>query len=191
MFSETPTRIYLQKTRNISVEIPPLTIRHHLGAPHPYENGLHHAMVCRVWKWDENSLCGVHITYLNAEGTKADFTPNKIMRGKIKGAGVWFGDPTDKLNIAEGVETALSVFEMTGVATVAALSTSNMAALVLPETVKHVTIAADHDVPGMKAAQAAATNFIQLGLKTQITVPPNKGDDWNDILQRQAGRCAA
>jgi len=148
-------------------------------------------MVCKVWQWGEQSLCGVHITYLNNDGTKADLNPNKIMRGRIKGAGIWFGKPNDKLNIAEGIETALSVWEMTDIPTVAILSTGNMAALILPNTVRRITIAANHDTPGIKAAQAAAIKFIKLGIKTQIKIPPTKGDDFNDVLQQQTLRSAA
>lgn len=190
MFDETPTKIYLTIERGISINIPEV-IRHHPGVSHPYENGLHQAMICKVWKWDKGTLCAVHITFLNANGTKANPSPNKIMRGRIKGAGVWLGEPMDRLNIAEGVETALSVFELTGVPTVAALSTSNMSALILPKTVTSVVIAADHDTPGLKAAQKAAAKFIEQGIKTRITVPPEKGSDWNDVLQMQAKRSAA
>lgn len=188
---ETPTTVYLRKTRCISVEIPPQVIRHHPAMWHPDTLGSFPAMLCEVWNWDEGTLSGIHATYLKPDGTKADLSPGKIMRGCIKGAGVWLGKPAGMLNVCEGVETALSVFEMTGVATVAALSTSNMAALILPKTVTSVVIAADHDAPGLKAAQTAAVKFIQQGIKTRITVPPKQGDDWNDVLRQKAERSAA
>jgi len=181
----THTRTYLRVTRGISVKFPPLVIHHHPAMWHPEVLGLHHAMTCKVSEYD-GGITGCHITYLNPESTKADLSPNRIMRGAIKGRGVWFGEVDDKLNIAEGVETSLSVLELTGVPTVAALSAGNMAALILPETVKHVTIAADHDATGFKAAQAAATKFIKQGIKTKITAPPNEFDDWNDVLQKKA-----
>ncbi len=181
MFDETPTRVYLQKSRHISVEIPAFTVRHHPGVPHPYENGFHQAMVCKVSEY-EGPLSGVHLTYLSPDGIKAKVSPGKIMRGQIKGRGVWLGEVTDRLNVAEGVETALSVYQMTGVATVAALSAGNMASLILPPTVKFVTIAADNDAPGMKAARKALQTFTEQGFSVQIQYPPTPGHDWNDFL---------
>jgi len=184
MFDETPTKIHLTIKRGISIDIPEV-IRHHPGTSHPTAIGKHQGMVCKVWKWNEGTLCGVHITYLNPDGTKASLTPVKVMRGVIKGAGVWFGEPADKLNIAEGIETALSVYQMTSVATVAALSAGNMAALILPKSVKFVTIAADNDTPGLNAAQKAAEKFNRQGLSVEIQHPPIEGMDWNDVLTQR------
>lgn len=182
---ETQTEYYFKNKRGISEPIYSEVTRHHPGTWKPNILGNHIAAVSKVSTYD-GPLTGVHIIYLNSDGTKSELSPNKIMHGLIKGRGVWFGDVTDKLNIAEGIETALSVIELTGVPAVAALCAGNMPALIIPETVKHITIAADHDAAGFKAAQAAATKFIKQGIKTKITAPPNKGDDWNDVLQQKA-----
>ena len=93
----------------------------------------------------------------------------------------WLGPVARKITIAEGIETALSVMQPTGLPTWAALSTSGMKALKLPRKVREVVIAADGDEPGRKAARALAARFVREGRRVRIMQAPD-GKDWNDIL---------
>lgn len=191
MFKETPTRRYL-RNRGISIDIPDC-IRHHPALGHPYALGLHNAMVSRVWRWGETSATAVRCTFITTDGTKASLEPVRVIWGRYKdeGAGVWFGEPEDMLQIAEGVETALSAYELTSVPTVAALTDRHMGGLHIPDTVKRIVLAADHDKPGLKAAQDAARIYTARGIKTDIRAPEKEGQDWNDYLQEQKrGRAA-
>ena len=93
--------------------------------------------------------------------------------------------PADEtLLIAEGIETALSGQQETGIAAWAAISASNMANLLLPELplAREIVIAADNDPAGISAAERAAERWTKEGRKVRIAMPP-AGMDLNDILR--------
>jgi hypothetical protein len=66
----------------------------------------------------------------------------------------------------------------------AALSTSGLKALILPELVRDVVIVADHDASGagQSAAWIAAQRWLAEGRSVRIALPPNTGTDFNDML---------
>ena len=63
----------------------------------------------------------------------------------------------------------------------AALSTSGMRGLRLPETKSELTIASDGDAEGRKAAYNLAVRADALGWKVSSLTAP-EGQDWNDVL---------
>jgi hypothetical protein len=71
------------------------------------------------------------------------------------------GPAAETLLVGEGIETALAGTTVTGLPGWAALSTSGLAALVLPTIVRNVAILADHDRSGAdaRAARAAAARW--------------------------------
>ncbi len=180
----TVVETYLRH-RCISIPVPP-ALRFHPCLSHPGASGLHAAMAAQTWRWGETSPSAVHLTYLTPDARKADLRPPRVIYGRYgaQGAGVWFGKPGATIQIAEGIETALSAYELTGVPTVAALSAHHLGRLHLPNTVTRIVIAADHDEPGLKAAQDAAQAYHARGIKTEIRVPETRGHDWNDYLQK-------
>jgi putative DNA primase/helicase len=128
-------------------------------------------------------LIGVQLTLLK------QMANNKIVRdmrrnfGKTGGGVVQFGGrPEDVLLIAEGVETALSVFEAIGASTWAALSAGNMASITIPPQVQVVVVCADNDDPGLKAGTALAERVAKMGKTALLAVPEHQGDDFNDVL---------
>lgn len=133
----------------------------------------------------------VHRTYLRDDGTgKADVTPPKAMLGAVQGGAVRLSDCAGRLVVAEGIETALSLSSglLRTPATVwAALSTSGIRGLRLPETPGRLTIAPDGDAAGRAAAQALATRAYGMGWQVSLLPAPD-GHDWNDILN---GKVAA
>ncbi len=200
----TPVEIYL-KSRGLHLQMPstitfhpvegnlsnrgiagpiPDSIRYHPACPHPYKIGLHRAMVARVSINGETGLCGVHNTFLNEDGTKADLNPNRIMRGRIKRGGVWLADYAcaalstsglvnlqipelhEGLIIGEGIESTLSLMQITD---------------------RHsgkIIIGADNDDPGRNAAHKAANRFCSEGHDVQVLAPHEIGKDWNDFIQK-------
>jgi DNA primase len=66
-------------------------------------------------------------------------------------------------------------------ATIAALF---MKEVVLPDEVKEVLIAADHDPAGVEAARALARRLLREGRRVRLAVPPEEGEDWLDVLVR-------
>jgi hypothetical protein len=127
----------------------------------------------------------VHRTYLRADGSgKADVTPPKMMLGAVQGGAVRLSDGAGPLVVAEGIETALSLSSglLRTPATVwAALSTSGLRGLHLPDAPGRLTIAPDGDAAGRAAAQALATRAHGMGWQVSLLPAPD-GRDWNDIM---------
>ncbi len=93
----------------------------------------------------------------------------------------------ETVGIAEGIETALSVaVACPELRILAGVSLSNMARIVLPETIGTVILCADNDKPENIAAErglvAAINHFANAG-KTVRLARPTMGKDWNDMLQ--------
>ena len=136
----------------------------------------------------------IHRTFLAPGGAgKAQLDPPRATLGPIGGAVVrlcrWReGQP---LVIGEGIETSLSASLLTGHPAWAAISAGNMKAVQLPDAVTHVLVAADHDMPGQRAAWAAADAFMAQGRQVRILTPDNPGEDFNDVLMRQSAKEAA
>lgn len=108
--------------------------------------------------------------------------------GRKRGAYVALGDPpkTDgALIIAEGFATVASIREALGVATVASGDAGNLApvALHLRKRFPNATIflAADHDANGIGETRAREAARVVNGT---VVMPPNFGDDWNDVACR-------
>ncbi len=94
-----------------------------------------------------------------------------------------------RLVVAEGIETALSLASglLRGPATIwAALSTSGMAGLRLPDLPGRLTIAPDGDAAGREAAHALAERAHALGWIVSLLPAPD-GRDWNDVLCMKGG----
>ena len=141
------------------------------------------AMLAAVRHGVTGQLTGIHRTWLKSDGSdKANVDPNKMMLGQVLGGAVQLSDVAPEMIIAEGIETALSVLQATGIPTWAALSTSGLKNLVLPSVVRRITIACDNDQAGLKAANEAADKWTRERREVLLSIPPiNK--DFNDLLQ--------
>jgi putative DNA primase/helicase len=182
----TQAEIYL-RARAITVAIPP-TLRFHPALFHKDHNGVvthHPAMVAAVQNID-GRIVAIHRTYLKSGGSgKAEVNLQKMALGPIRGAAVRLAPAAPILCLTEGLETALSIQQATGMASWAALGTANLARVELPELVREIVIAADGDQPGERAAQAAAQRLLAQGRKIRIMRPPS-GQDFNDVLRGTA-----
>jgi hypothetical protein len=127
----------------------------------------------------------VHRTYLREDGSgKAKVNPPKAMLGRVGGGAVRLSEGDRKLVVAEGIETALSLASgllRTPVTIWAALSTSGLRGLDLPEKPGRMTIASDGDKAGREAANALAERATALGWQVSLLSAPD-GRDWNDVL---------
>ena len=127
----------------------------------------------------------IHRTYLRADGSgKAEVEPVKAMLGSTQGGAVWLTDGPSRLVACEGIETALSLASglLRKPATIlAALSTSGIRGLRLPDAPGRLTVAPDGDTPGRDAAHALAERAHALGWQVSLLPAPD-GRDWNDVL---------
>ena len=175
----SPVSTYLE-SRGITITLPP-TLRFNPSLKHPCGR-THSAMIGLVTSGVENTPTGIHRTFLTPDGSsKADIERNKLMLGLCRGGAVRLGDVTDLVMIGEGIETCLSAMQVTGKPAWAALSTSGMKSLILPETVQEVIVLVDSDEAGEAAAIACASKWKREGRRVRLARPP-KGSDFNDML---------
>ena len=132
------------------------------------------------------STGGVHRTFFEKGGRRIERNA-KLMMGPCAGGAVALSEGPSRLVVCEGIETGLSLLSglLDGPATVwAALSTSGMRALHLPENPAELIVAADRDDggAGMAAAEALAERAQGLGWQVWIWPAP-EGQDWNDALR--------
>jgi putative DNA primase/helicase len=160
-------------------------LRSHSGLKHPSGVCLP-AMVALVTKGIDGTPIGVHRTFLTQDGSgKAPVDPQKMMLGPCRGGVVRLAEPGDGLMVGEGIETCLAAMQASGEAAWAALSTSGMRSLDLPDTLRNVILLADGDDPGEAAAQDCAWRWKGEGRRVRIARPP-RGMDFNDLLVRRA-----
>lgn len=157
------------------------SLRFHPDCWHPSRNRFP-AMVALV---EGAPRLAVHRTYLRADGLgKAQVEPAKAMLGTVAGGAVRLSQGNDKLIVCEGIETGLSLLSglaRGSVSVWAALSTSGMKALSLPDSPALLTVATDGDAAGREAGNALATRATAAGRKVSLLPAPD-GHDWNDIL---------
>jgi hypothetical protein len=135
----------------------------------------------------ERGPVAVHCTYLRPDGRgKAEIEKEKAIFGPAAGGAVHFDTPRDgqRLAVAEGIETALSVAVACLIPAWAALSAPGMKNLILPRDATHVVICADHDASGTgeRAAHEAAARWLADGRRVRIAMPPEPGADFNNVL---------
>ena len=165
----------------------PRSLRYHPALKHGPTGLLLPALIAAVTIWPDQSVAGVHRTFLRMDGrAKAPVSNNKMMLGKCAGGAVRLAPAGPELVLSEGIETALSVQQGTGLPVWATLSTSGLRSIILPPEVETVIIAADGDEAGEEAAQEAARRFIAEGRTVKIARPP-RGMDFNDLLQMPDG----
>jgi hypothetical protein len=177
---ETVAETYL-RGRGINCALPD-TLRYHPEAWHVSGRRLP-ALVARV---DGSDGFAVHRTYLRQDGKgKADVEPQKAMLGGVKGGAVQLARAPGPFVVAEGIETALSLAcgLLDGPSSIwAALSTSGMTGLHLPDIPSRLIIAPDGDRAGHMAALTLADRAARDGWQVSILTPP-RGGDFNDLLR--------
>lgn len=166
-----------------SISIYPASLRYHPQIFHSPSKQKYEAIIAGITRWPSKCPHAVHRTYLS-NGGKANIEPNKMMLGRINGGAVRMGSADHIIALAEGIETALSVQQLTNIPTWAVLSSSNYNGLILPENVQEIHIFADHDKAGLSKAQEAATKWTKAGIRVFVKFPKIKGQDFNDLINQ-------
>lgn len=170
-----PLRLYL-KNRGLPSDSRLESIRFHKTLK--YEKELRFpALVARVSDLT-GQLTGVQRIFLTEQGTKAPVDPAKKSLGSVIGAAVQLDPAGDTLAVAEGIETALAVRQITKIPTWAAVSAPGLERLIVPDTVKVVRIFADFDPNGrgQKAAEILAARLHGEGKKVFVHLPKSGPD---------------
>jgi putative DNA primase/helicase len=175
----TPIERYFA-SRGVQLPVPQ-TIRFHDRLKHQSGSSWA-AMVALVTRGADDEPLGIHRTFLARDGSgKAPVDPQKMMLGPCRGGAVKLAPASDVLMVGEGIETCLAAMQSTGHPAWAALSTSGLRALDLPDIVRDVIVLADGDDAGESAAQDAALRWKRERRRVRIARPP-RGFDFNDLL---------
>ena len=142
------------------------------------------AMLAKVLTPD-GRLASVHRTFLEG-GNKAPIAcPKKLMPGvlSISGGAIRLGGGHKRIGIAEGIETALAVTELTGNPCWSVISAGGMESFIPPAGVEEVFIYGDNDrnFVGQAAAYTCAKRLNEL-VKVFVFIPEIDGQDWLDHL---------
>ena len=164
---------------------------------HP-EGGSLAALIALVVDVDGAPIA-IHRTYLTRDGSaKSKVTPQKAGLGPTWGGAVRLSEPISgsALVVGEGIETSAAAGRLMALPSWAALSAGNLAGgLHLPPDIRHVIIAADHDMPlpngrrpGQDAAAQAASRWRAEGRHVEIRLPDRPGSDFADLLLERIRR---
>jgi hypothetical protein len=164
----------------------PPTIKYHPHLYHKPTKRYYPAMIGAITIYPSSKITGLHRTWLEPDGSnKAEIEPNKMMLGTTKGGAVRLATLIGKkLAIAEGIESALSYYLITGITTWATLSTAGMQNIILPplEQVSDIIIVTDNDEAGINAAHNLKARLLKDGYVINIVMPEQEGFDFNDVL---------
>jgi putative DNA primase/helicase len=127
----------------------------------------------------------LHYTYVRADGTKWSDREVEAGHTNVGVIRLWPDEAiTTGLGIAEGIESALSLAHKIKPVW-ATINAGNMACFPLLAGIESLTIAADNDQAGLKAAEDCAETWKYRKVRT-IT-PKKRGEDMNDWAMRQIG----
>jgi putative DNA primase/helicase len=153
--------------------------------PRCYEPETHeecHAMLATFMLPDGTAIT-IHRTFLTFDGRKQNIkNPKKILPAlkKMTGGAIRLFDPNEGvIGVAEGIETALAVKELTNIPTWSVVSSSLMEAFIPPVGIKAVFIFADKDenFAGQKAAYTLANRLIVRDkIESDVKMPDVFGD---------------
>lgn len=184
----TLAQVYLA-ARGLTLPVPP-SIRFHPRLKYP-SGRVKPCMVALVTKGDQETPVAIHRTFLAPDGTgKARVDNPRLMLGPCGGGAVRLGQPGQVLMVGEGIETCLAAMQATGNPAWAALSTSGLRGLHLPERVRDVIVLADGDDRGEEAARECAFRFVTQGRRVRVA-RPGVGQDFNDLLVGNEGGSGA
>jgi hypothetical protein len=179
----TPATAYL-RWRGCAMPVCPDVLAFHPKVRHP--SGIDTpVMVARLTDArDAGRLTGLHMIAMTPTGEgRSDLAPRKWTRGTKQGSVVrlWPDEDVDiGLGIAEGIETALSVAADGWCPVWSTLDAGNMAALPVLNPLT-LTVFADADEAGMKAADTLVTRWTEAGLGARVVRPAEDGADWAGV----------
>ena len=149
------------------------------------------AMIAAV-SLDEGPVA-IHRTFLSDEDcTKAAFDKPKRALGALGRAAVRLLAPASgRLGLAEGIESAMSAYALTGIPVWATLGNERFGLVSVPDSVTELHLFVDHDAGGELAASRGLAAYAQEGRTIHVRKPSSRDTDWNDELTAWLRRKAA
>lgn len=138
------------------------------------------AMIAAV-SLDEGPIA-IHRTFLSGDA-KADFDKPKRALGALgEAAARLFAPVSGKLGLAEGIESAMSAYALTGIPVWSTLGNERFGLVSVPESVTELHFFVDHDAGGELAASRGLAAYARDGRTIQVRKPSSSDTDWNDEL---------
>jgi putative DNA primase/helicase len=139
------------------------------------------AMVAAVQAPDRRTIA-VQVTRLDPSGERKAQAPiPRRTFGALGNGAVRLAAAGDVLGLAEGVESALSAMQLSGVPTWACLGAGRMHRVAVPEDVRELHLFLDNDGPGRDAGERTAHAHLH-HRRVVLRRPPDHLNDWNDFL---------
>jgi hypothetical protein len=165
------------RSRNIALHVPP-SLR--CGLVTRLDRYRTPVMVAAV-QAPSGEIVAIQTTLLTPAGSKAPVAVPRIAIGILGAGAVRLAKPKDVLGLAEGIETALSAQQLTGVPTWACLGASRMHRVAIPDHVRELHLFGDNDDPGRDAVQRTAYETRER--QVVLRFPPDSCKDWNDFAK--------
>jgi putative DNA primase/helicase len=139
------------------------------------------AMVAAVQAPDRG-IIAVQLTRLDPNGErKAEVLIPRRTYGALGNGAVRLAAAGNVLGLAEGVESALSAMQLSGIPIWACLGASRMHRVAVPDSVRELHIFMDNDGPGRDAGER--TVHAHRNRRVVLRSPPDHLNDWNDFLR--------
>ncbi|MCT2560048.1 toprim domain-containing protein [Tsuneonella sp. YG55] len=135
----------------------------------------------------------IHRTFLStkASGKAAFDKPKRALGAPGQAAVRLFAPASGKLGLAEGIESAMSAYALTGIPVWATLGNERFGLVRVPESVTELHLFVDHDAGGELAASRGIEAHARDGRTIQVRNPSSRDTDWNDELTAWLRRKAA
>lgn len=180
--ARTPAEQYLRRR---SIPILSRTLRFH---PHtPLGRGklavFRPALIAALH--ERSDFVALQRTFLDAHEPRRarDLANPRRMLGRPGRGAVMLAPATDRLGLAEGVETALSAMILLGIPVWATLGNERLAHIAIPDTVTHLILLPDNDWGGRIGVARALDAYVAPGRTIETLRPPAGFNDWNDVLR--------
>ena len=186
----TPGETYLTK-RSLITTSPELRYlaRTPLG---PSATVRHHPAIIAAVRADKGVIAVQRIFLNGNSGVPAAFSPHRRALGPLGIGAVRLAWPDDgELGLAEGVEDAIAVMQLTGMPCWALLGNLRFGTVAVPESVTKLHLFVDNDTGGETAWDLGSEHFGREGrtiVKRQPRVP---GYDWDDVHRKWRERRSA
>jgi putative DNA primase/helicase len=175
--------IYLQR-RGLVLPADVTCLRFHRACPRAADRLP--AVVAAIRSATDNKLRAVHRIFLRPDGSdRLRDDRDKLTLGPMADGVVKLVDDdsvTLGLGICEGVEDGLAIIG-SGWRPVWATTAGGIARFPVLSGIEHLTIFADGDAPGRKAAEACVARWRAAGRQAQIVEPPPGIKDHNDLVR--------
>lgn len=133
----------------------------------------------------DGALVAVQRIYLDSHKPGlAPYDPARMLTNSPGPAAVQLAPATEKLGLAEGVETALAASQIHNCPVWAALTSARLHAIDIPDGVTTLLLFGDNDRAGRIAVDRAKAAYVAPGRSIRARFPPPPFNDWNDCLCR-------